>query len=650
MGVYLHWMLEITGHNFFFPGPSVKAISLDCANIVNGSYRYTQDLVQLAAFVSSQPSPLWPRYHSPIRMENLSPFLNSHPDATYAAYIREGLTKGFRIGFNYSNTSLRSRGSNHPSTLANERVVDDRIATEVAAGRLHGPLPLHLKPLAHTSPMGLVPKLHQLNKFRLIVDLSHPIGASVNDGISPDLCSLRYASVDEAVNVIRRLGRDAQLTKLDIKDAYRIIPVNPDDYHLLGISWRGATYIDRALPFGLRSAPKIFSAVADLVAWVLHQQGIKHQLHYLDDFLFLDAATPQGSTGTLEQVLRIFQGLGIPIATQKTEGPNTALVFLGILIDTHRFELRLPLEKLTRLQTALQHWKKKRSCTRRELESLLGHLSHAATVVRQGRTFLRQLFPLLSLNRAPHHWIRLNAGSKADLLWWSTFLQGWNGTSFFPISTPSTDVTSDASGSFGCGAFSLSHGWFQIQWPDNWHSLNIAAKELVPIVIAAALWGHHWKHSCVCFNSDNMAVVGIIRSRTAKDPLLMHLVRCLVFYAASCGFEFIAEHVPGVDNTAADAISRNNIPLFHSLVPQLSHVTVPKVVLDLLVTRMPNWGSQEWTVLLARSLIRESQDQPELCTNQAGASTSTSAHNTPCPHFLLRNTPSASLPPSSHSQ
>ena len=263
--------------------------------------------------------------------------------------------------------------------------------------------------LAYTSPMGLVPKLHQLNKFRLIVDLSHPIGASVNDDISPDLCSLRYASVDEAVNVIRRLGRDAQLTKLDIKDAYRIIPVHPDDYHLLGISWRGATYIDRVLPFGLRSAPKIFSAVADLV---LHQQGIKHQLHYLDDFLFLDAATPQGSTGTLEQVLRIFQGLGIPIATQKTEGANTALVFLGILIDTHRFELRLPLEKLTRLQTALQHWEKKRSCTRRELESLLGHLLHAATVVRQGRTFLRQLFPLLSLNRAPHHWIRLNAAPK----------------------------------------------------------------------------------------------------------------------------------------------------------------------------------------------------------------------------------------------
>ena len=57
--------------------------------------------------------------------------------------------------------------------------------------------------------------------------------------------------------------------KLDIKDAYRIVPVHLDDYHLLGIKWKGSTYVDRALPFGLRSAPKIFNAIADVIAWVL---------------------------------------------------------------------------------------------------------------------------------------------------------------------------------------------------------------------------------------------------------------------------------------------------------------------------------------------------------------------------------------------
>lgn len=133
-------------------------------------------------------------------------------------------------------------------------------------------------------------------------------------------------------------------------------------------------------------------------------------------------------------------------------------------------ELRLPAEKLLHLQSALRQWVERKPCTKRELESLLGHLSHAATVVKQGRTFLQQLFPLLSLDRASHHFIRLNAGARADSRWWSAFLQDWNGTS---VTTSSTEVISDASGSFGCGAFSIPHGWFLLEWPESWQLLSL---------------------------------------------------------------------------------------------------------------------------------------------------------------------------------
>ena len=71
--------------------------------------------------------------------------------------------------------------------------------------------------------------------------------------------------------------------------------MHPDDYHLLSIRWKSNTYIDRALPFGLRSAPKIFNAIADTIAWVLGCQGIPNQLHYLDNFLFI--ATPDSQQG-----------------------------------------------------------------------------------------------------------------------------------------------------------------------------------------------------------------------------------------------------------------------------------------------------------------------------------------------------------------
>ena len=103
---------------------------------------------------------------------------------------------------------------------------------------------------------GVIPKPSQPGKWRLIVDLSHPESASVNDGIHPDLCSLSYASIDDAVAQIIHKGKGMHLAKLDLESAHRMVPVHPDDCHLLGMEWNGEWYIDTALPFGLRSAPK----------------------------------------------------------------------------------------------------------------------------------------------------------------------------------------------------------------------------------------------------------------------------------------------------------------------------------------------------------------------------------------------------------
>ena len=345
----------------------------------------------------------------------------------------------------------------------------------------------------------------------------------------------------------------------------------------------------------------------------------------------------------MDIALRTFHLLGVPVAAHKTEGPWTVVAFLRILVDTGRFELRLPPDKLARLQQMLQSWSGKRSCTRKELESLLGRLSQTATVVRQGRTFLRQLFPLLSLDRASHHYIRLNAGARADLLWWILFLRGWNGTSFFPVVAPSVDVVSDASGSYGCGAFSLAHGWFQIEWPESWQSVSIAGKELAPIVVAAALWGHRWRRSRVRFRSNNMAVVTILKTCTARDPFLMHLIAlpCILCSVISVPFH-VGAH-PGELNIAVDAISRNNLSLFTSLTPQIPRVLVSQPVLDLLVTQRPDWGSNNWARAFAHSLLWGSQQPHRLSTDQDCSGTqgfvpiSTSL---PC---RSSSTPSASL-------
>ena len=99
-----------------------------------------------------------------------------------------------------------------------------------------------------------MPKGHQPGRWRLIVDLSSPKGASDNDGIEPEVCSVRYTSVDAACKRVVAKGRGAMLAKFDVEGAFRTVPVHPDDRWLLGMKWEGKVYVDKVLPFGLWSA------------------------------------------------------------------------------------------------------------------------------------------------------------------------------------------------------------------------------------------------------------------------------------------------------------------------------------------------------------------------------------------------------------
>ena len=107
------------------------------------------------------------------------------------------------------------------------------------------------------------------------------------------------------------------------------------------------------------------------------------------------------------------------------------LTFLGIEINTRTGTLCLPADKLARLKATLVQWSSRRSCQRRQLESLIiGTLQHACRVVKPGRTFLRRMIDLLRIPGATegHHHIRLNRGFRADLQWWGTLQSTGMGT------------------------------------------------------------------------------------------------------------------------------------------------------------------------------------------------------------------------------
>ena len=149
----------------------------------------------------------------------------------------------------------------------------------------------------------------------------------------------------------------------------------------------GSLYVDTALPFGLRSPPKIFTAVADTMEWMAKQEGIRFIIHYLDDFLVMGPPLSPECGEALCNLLEILDRLGLPVATEKLEGPMTSLDFLGFTLDTELSEMRLPKAKLEELWDLLWQWRGRKCFTRKELESHTGKLAHATKAVQPGRTF-----------------------------------------------------------------------------------------------------------------------------------------------------------------------------------------------------------------------------------------------------------------------
>ena len=327
--------------------------------------------------------------------------------------------------------SLFSLRSLHlKSATDNPTSVNDKLLKELAAGRIVGPFDVPPFEPFRVSPLGIVPKKSP-GEFRLIHHLSYPDGFSVNDGIPKELASVRYATIEDAIGLIKSLGQGCLLAKTDIKSAFRIIPVTSSDFPLLGMEWQGKFYFDTLLPMGCSSSCNIVETFSTALEWIaknkLHASAV---IHILDDFLFLGPSEDKYRI-ELKNFLNLCHQIGVPIADEKTMGPATALQFAGITLDTVSMEVRLPDDKLDKCREQLSFFCSRKSVTLKELQSLIGLLNFACSVVVPGRAFLRRFIDLTKGIWQPTYHVRLTKESKHDLHMWLEFLSAYNGKSFF---------------------------------------------------------------------------------------------------------------------------------------------------------------------------------------------------------------------------
>ena len=263
----------------------------------------------------------------------------------------------------------------------------------------------------------------------MIMHLSAPTSTSINDYINKEDYSLRYSTIDEATKLIAAAGKGCFLAKIDLKSAFRLIPIAKTDWELLGIHWQNKYYFDKRLPFGLRSAPFLFNQLADALHWILATRyNIKYLLHYLDDFLIV-APSNAACQHDKDSMISLMGRLGIPLSWEKIEGPSTRLSFLGIEIDTINWQLRLPQEKYDALSHDLTTWLSRRCHF--QTQAAISHWStdelRNQGAIPAGRIFLRRLINLSTHATSLHHHLYLNQEAKADIQWWLNLLPLWNG-------------------------------------------------------------------------------------------------------------------------------------------------------------------------------------------------------------------------------
>ena len=475
--------------------------------------------------------------------------------------LREGFTYGFHLGCQDVDLGRNTTHfvGNHTSAERNPVALCKKLDEEITSRRVMGPFSKPPFGKFHISPLGLVPKKD--GTFRLIHNLSSPEGNSLNETIPTEFPTVHYQTLDDAIDLILDLGAGSFLAKSDIRSAFRLIPVHPEDYHLLGFTWQGKYYYDRSLPMGASSSCFLFELFSSPLHWILEHKFHLHLCHVLDDFLFVFPCLS-------ENPLPLFQSLclkwGIPLHPDKTQGPSTTLDFVGITLDSMKMEARLPSDKLTNLRSVIDQFLGRNKATLKEIQSLIGLLNFACKVVAPGRAFLRRVIDLTRGLQKSHHRRRITAEAKLDFLAWKEFLKHFNGVSLLVkrrwSDSESLSMYTDASDvGFGC---ILGNSWTYGTWPATWKKFNIAVREFFPIVLAVHLWGTKFKDMNVTFFCDNLAVVEILKKQTSRDPGLMRLLRQLVVFAMRNNLMFSAQHIRGTSNIAADDLSRLQIHKF----------------------------------------------------------------------------------------
>lgn len=448
------------------------------------------------------------------------------------------------LGYKLELTSKPQQVS-RPATQVEEATAE-LISTEVekllSKGAIH---PVSQESEGFYSRIFLVPKKN--GQVRPVINL-RPLNRSM---------AYRHFKM-EGIQVVRELLQQGDwLTRIDLKDAYFSVPIHPDYRHLLRFLWKGQAYEFRCLPFGLSTAPRVFTKIMRAVGGYLRARGVRCVI-YLDDILIMNTSAQKIREQTTLTVT-LLEGLGFQVNQAKSQlEPLQVLEFLGFVIDSIKRELSLPKEKVNQIKKEALKLLNQDRVSARTLARLLGKMSAAILAVYPAPLHYRSLQNLKhrAMRAAGYDGsLRISSEARQDLLWWSENLEQWNGRRTVQTE-PEVSIETDASNS-GWGAFCQGESTGGC-WDQEEAALHINVLELLAVWYALKAFLKVTQVSSVCILSDNTTVVAYVNKMGGtRSAQLTELAKKIWSWCMDRQLVIRAQHLPGKLNVTADFLSRH---------------------------------------------------------------------------------------------
>lgn len=365
-----------------------------------------------------------------------------------------------------------------------------------------------------------------------------------------------HFKMEDYRTAIKLITNECYMASVDLKDAYFFINIANCHRKYLRFNYNGKLYEFNCLPFGLSTAPYVFTKILKPIMEYLRHRNLISVI-YLDD-IFCVGRDFNDCNNNVHKTCSLLQTLGFLINKEKScLTPNTQCKFLGFIFNSHKMILELPIDKKEKIKSFVRNFLHIRKCKLRDFARLIGLLISACPAIRFGwmhtKLFEQLKYRSLLKNDSYNQILSIPNYIREDLYWW---LNNVN-IGYSPIRANNyvkeifTDASTTGWGAFCNGDESYGH------WRENETKLHINQLELKAAFFGLKVFASDCSDCELLLRIDNITAISCInRMGSVQYAHLNNEARDLWEWCERRGITVFASYINTKDNQEADLLSR----------------------------------------------------------------------------------------------